>query len=343
MLLDQNPQLQIGANRPKTLVISIAVHVVLILLIAFNPDWFDSPNRRTIRIAGEDFDLAKLQIQPLYLPPRVAQMAPPPQAVPVPVPQVVQPPVAAPPPPPPPPPPQPTPQPPERVIRPDDLLVEGARPDGSPRASRGNTPDPARNGGQQAARDAQIREAQEALDAMEAQQARQAQRNRGGNDRIPPLNTNPNALRAPTPSLLASAGKIVDANMARAGQAGRTGIVRSDNNGTFSTDPQILSDNPKGIDFGPYLNQLLTKLRANWYSVMPEIARLGQKGRVDIVFTVTKSGIVKDIQVVNNSGYSPLDLAAQSAIHLSNPFQHLPAEYETDLKLRIAFLYNLNP
>jgi TonB family protein len=341
MLLDQNPQLEIRANRPKTLVISIAVHVVLVLLIAFNPDWFDSSPRRIIRIAGEDFDLAKFQIQPLYLPPRVSQAAPPPQVVPAPTPQVVQPPQAAPPPPPPPPPPQP--QPPERVIRPDDLLVEGARPDGSPRASRGNTPDPARNGGQQAARDAQIREAQEALAAQEAQEARLAQRNRGGTDRVLPNNTNPNALQVPGPSLLASAGKIVDANMARNQTAGRTGIVRSDNNGTFSTDPQILSPNPKGIDFGPYLNQLLTRLRANWYSVMPEMARLGQKGRVDIVFTVTKSGIVKDLQVVFKSDYEPLDRAALSAIHLSNPFQHLPPEYETDLKLRIAFLYNMNP
>ena len=78
-------------------------------------------------------------------------------------------------------------------------------------------------------------------------------------------------------------------------------------------------------------------------SVMPEMARLGQRGRVDIVFTVTRSGLVKDLQVVANSGYDALDKGALSAIQLSNPFQQLPAEYETDLKLRIAFLYNLNP
>ena len=40
---------------------------------------------------------------------------------------------------------------------------------------------------------------------------------------------------------------------------------------------------------------------------------------------------------------SRLDKGALSAIQLSNPFQQLPAEYETDLRLRIAFLYNLNP
>jgi len=125
--------------------------------------------------------------------------------------------------------------------------------------------------------------------------------------------------------------------------SGRTGIMRGDNNGTFSTEPQILSPNPKGIDFGPYLNLLLNRLRANWYSVMPEMARLGQRGRVDIVFTVSRSGVVKDLQVVVNSGYNALDTAALSAIQLSNPFQQLPSDYETDLKLRIAFLYNMNP
>jgi TonB family protein len=130
---------------------------------------------------------------------------------------------------------------------------------------------------------------------------------------------------------------------ARRNQIGRTGTARGDNNGTFSAEPQILSPNPKGIDFGPYLNQLLTRLRQNWITSMPEIARLGQRGRVDIVFTVTRTGGVKDLLVVAHSGYDPLDKGALAAINLSNPFQPLPAEYETDLKLRIAFLYNMYP
>jgi TonB family protein len=154
---------------------------------------------------------------------------------------------------------------------------------------------------------------------------------------------NPDALHAPTRS---DVDRVVEATLDEArrnGTLGRTGTARGDNNGTFSAEPQILSPNPKGIDFGPYLNQLLERLRRSWYSVMPEIARLGQRGRVDIVFSVTRSGSVKDIQVVVNSGYSALDKGALSAIQLSNPFQQLPAEYETDLKLRIAFLYNMYP
>jgi TonB family protein len=138
------------------------------------------------------------------------------------------------------------------------------------------------------------------------------------------------------------ADNILDANR-RIGATGRTGITAGDNNGTFSAEPQVLSPNPKGIDFGPYLNKLLTRLRDNWISVMPEMARLGQRGRVDIVFSVSKDGQVKELKVVVNSGFDALDKGALSAIHLSNPFQPLPSEYDTDLKLRIAFLYNMNP
>jgi TonB family protein len=222
--------------------------------------------------------------------------------------------------------------------------VEGARPDGTPRASRGNTPDPARNGNQSQ----QAQQAQQAQEALDEQKARQAQtRGQSGNDRIIPNNTNPNALQIPRPITSSDIGRLVDDQLGTArrnAQGGRTGISRSDNNGTFSTDSsvQVLSPNPKGIDFGPYLNLLLSRLRDKWYSVMPEMARLGQQGRVDIVFAVTKSGLVKDVKVVLNSNYEALDQGAISAIKLSNPFQPLPAEYETDLRLRIGFLYNMS-
>jgi len=350
MLLDQNSELQLRATRPKPLIISILVHAVLLAIVALFPSLFETTPHRVIRVAGEDFDLSQLELHQLVLPPRfpVAPRTPPPAPVPVPVPvpapQVTQPQQAAPPPPPPAAPaPQPPPPPPaDRIIRPDDQLIEGARPDGTPRASRGDTRDQAANGGPKAQ---EAQEAQEAQQAQRGQRGQQTPSNRSdsGLDRIRPSNANPNALRAPS---IGDVNRVVEAQLDQArrnGTAGRTGTARGDNNGTFSTEPQILSPNPKGIDFGPYLNQLLTRLRANWYAVMPEIARLGQKGRVDIIFSVSKSGNVIDLVVKEPSGIDALDKGALSAIHLSNPFPALPAEYETDLKLRIAFLYNMYP
>src|SRR5688572_5524073 len=218
MLLDQNSELKLRATRPKPLIVSILAHFVLLLILAISPEWFQTEHRRVIRIAGENFDLSKLQLRQLTLPPRMPQQ----RAVPAPVPPPAQPPLvqqpppqqaAPPPPPPPPPPPRPQPQPmPDRVIRPDDVLAEGARLDGSPRASRGDTREQTRagmnspQGGQQALEEAQ--EAQKAQEAQRAQDGRQAQQvaSNAPNRTLP--NLNPEALHAPS-SLMSSAGKIV--------------------------------------------------------------------------------------------------------------------------------------
>src|SRR5262245_38145316 len=120
MLLDQNSELQLGAPNVKPLVIGLLVQLLLAAIIAnLNPEWFETRHRRVVRIAGEDFDLSKLELRQLTLPPKMPRSipapAPPPAQKPPQVQQLPQ--QAAPPPPPPPPP--PSPPPPDRVIRPD--------------------------------------------------------------------------------------------------------------------------------------------------------------------------------------------------------------------------------
>jgi TonB family protein len=146
------------------------------------------------------------------------------------------------------------------------------------------------------------------------------------------------------PSLSRSADEIIESQLqaARRGQMGRTGVPRGDALGNYSTDDvQILSPT-RGYDFGPYINGVLNRLRTSWYSVMPEAAHLGQRGRVVTVFTITKSGTVQDERMLSGSGAAALDRGAMSAISLSNPFQRLPADFEGDvLTLQITFLYNI--
>ena len=157
------------------------------------------------------------------------------------------------------------------------------------------------------------------------------------------MNRNPNALSPPR-NLRSSLDEILQAQLeeARRGQAGRTGTQRGQALGNFSTDePQILSPT-KGYDFGPYINHVLNRLRSSWYSVMPEAAILGQRGRVVTIFTITKSGTIADARIVVNSGAGALDRGAMSAINLSNPFQRLPSDFDGDhLTLQISFLYNM--
>ena len=112
----------------------------------------------------------------------------------------------------------------------------------------------------------------------------------------------------------------------------------------FSTEaPTILSDT-RGVDFGPYLARIVMVVRRNWISVIPESARLGEKGRVGIVFEILKDGSMPQMRLVASSGSDPLDRAAMTGIHASAPFPPLPAEFTGDhLVLQFVFLYNLAP
>lgn len=110
----------------------------------------------------------------------------------------------------------------------------------------------------------------------------------------------------------------------------------------FSTaGPMILSDT-RGVDFGPYLARIVYTVRQNWYAVIPESARLGEKGRVALDFDIQKDGSVPDIDTAASSGSDPLDRAARAGIRASLPFPPLPPQFTGNhLRLRFIFLYNL--
>jgi TonB C terminal len=108
---------------------------------------------------------------------------------------------------------------------------------------------------------------------------------------------------------------------------------------------EILSDT-QGVDFSDYIRRLLATLQRNWEYVMPESVRMGDRGVVFTTFQIYPDGSVKapDPILERTSGKDPLDNAAMSAIHASNPFEPLPRAFHGPfLKLRIAFLYNLRP
>ncbi|MDE0125160.1 MAG: TonB family protein [Bryobacterales bacterium] len=108
---------------------------------------------------------------------------------------------------------------------------------------------------------------------------------------------------------------------------------------------ELLSD-PRGVDFRPYLTQVLAAVRRNWLAVIPESARLGMsRGRTLIQFSVSRDGSVPKLVIARSSGTAPLDRAAVAGISASNPFPPLPGEYlGKDIRLQFTFLYNIqNP
>jgi TonB family protein len=110
----------------------------------------------------------------------------------------------------------------------------------------------------------------------------------------------------------------------------------------FSTEGPIILSDTRGVDFGPYLARVVLVVKRNWYSMIPESARLGEKGRVGIVFEILKDGSVPQLRLVASSGADPLDRAALAGIRASIPFPPLPEEFTGNhLVLQFIFLYNM--
>ncbi len=111
--------------------------------------------------------------------------------------------------------------------------------------------------------------------------------------------------------------------------------------GRRASSLELLSD-PMGVDFRPYLIQILATVRRNWFAVMPEAARLGRRGKVVIQFAISRDGQVPKLVIVSPSGTEALDRAAVAGISASNPFPPLPAEYRgLQIRLQFTFLYNM--
>jgi TonB family protein len=111
--------------------------------------------------------------------------------------------------------------------------------------------------------------------------------------------------------------------------------------GIQGSNLELLSD-PHGVDFRPYLMQVLAAVRRNWMAVYPESARLGRRGRVGIQFSISRIGSVPKLVITSPSGTEALDRAAVAGISASNPFPPLPSEYKSDrIVLQFNFAYNM--
>jgi TonB family protein len=111
--------------------------------------------------------------------------------------------------------------------------------------------------------------------------------------------------------------------------------------GRAGSSLELLSD-PLGVDFKPYLIRILALVRQNWFAVIPESARLGNRGVVLLQFIVDSSGQVPKLVIATPSGSESLDRAAVAGISASVPFPPLPAEYKgQQIRLQFAFKYNV--
>lgn len=161
--------------------------------------------------------------------------------------------------------------------------------------------------------------------------------------RTPPANSDPSPFKTSGGSVVQHAIDSLSANHGATrysfgGDYGANG--RADTN--MRGNVEITSDT-MGVDFGPYLERVLWRIKMNWYNLIPEVARppLMKKGSLIIAFAITKEGQVAGMVLQLPSGDVYLDRAAWGGITASNPFEPLPAQFAgTYLGLRIKFIYN---
>ncbi len=102
--------------------------------------------------------------------------------------------------------------------------------------------------------------------------------------------------------------------------------------------PQLLSD-PQGVDFRPYLAQVLASVKRYWLSILP---KSGRRGYVSVQFAIQRDGTVPKVVFVQQTGDPLLDGTAIAAISGGGPFGPLPVRYRgSEIHVQMNFAYNV--
>ena len=161
-----------------------------------------------------------------------------------------------------------------------------------------------------------------------------------GQSRVPAPNTS--VANAITQTLHgAGGGGVMVGDMGSGTGGAGAGINLPPSPGSSGSSLQLLSD-PQGVDFRPYLIQILAAVKLHWLAVLPESVRMGRRGAVAIQFSVSRDGNVPKLVIAASSGADALDRAAIAGISASVPFPPLPRAFKGDLiKLQFNFAYNM--
>lgn len=297
-----------------TRVVSVAMHIVLVLLLIFEPKIF-KPHVRT----REEEDIARRQITVLLPPGALEALKPSPRAEPVPHESVkvdpnilrrVAPPIE----------PPPQPEPPKKELPSAPVPQPNAVPPTvqPPQGAKGDLPKPALK--------------LESPDMPVPQQGLILPKQLSPGDSIRDA---ARAGRINSPAPIGGGGRLPGGG----GQGGGGG------HGSAYAGIEMLTPN-EGIDFQDYLHRVYIKVKQNWEAVMPASVYLGDQGVVSLQFRIMKDGSVPDGDPAQlfSSGKEPLDRAAYSSIRGSNPFQPLPSGFKAPyIVLRFTYYYNLQP
>ncbi|HEX7190543.1 MAG TPA: energy transducer TonB [Thermoanaerobaculia bacterium] len=139
-----------------------------------------------------------------------------------------------------------------------------------------------------------------------------------------------NAIRDVAKSHAVGNGEGFDLGQAAGGEKG------------YTAEAGPLSFETQWFDWGDYAESMVSKIRINWYGIMPDLIKTGLKGVVTIRFTIHRDGRISDITILKSSGIPPYDNAAQKALEASSPLKALPADFPKDSeRVTAMFYYNM--
>jgi outer membrane biosynthesis protein TonB len=129
---------------------------------------------------------------------------------------------------------------------------------------------------------------------------------------------------------------------ARSGEGGDYGSTGRGQQGGAKQGVQIISDT-QGVDFGKYLNRLLSDVRRNWLPLIPEECRppLNKEGITGVRFTIQPDGKISAMNLDYSTHDDAINRAAWGSITGLGQAQPLPKEFHgPNLELRIEFRIN---
>ena len=151
---------------------------------------------------------------------------------------------------------------------------------------------------------------------------------------VAPRSTLPPGQRTPDMPGPPVAGAIRGAVAGQGANIAGTAPVAS----TGAELPQLLSD-PQGVDFRPYLAQVLASVKRYWLSILP---RNGRRGYVSVQFAIERDGTVGKVAIAQQAGDPILDRTAVAAISGGGPFGPLPPQYRAgEIHVQMNFAYNV--
>ena len=80
------------------------------------------------------------------------------------------------------------------------------------------------------------------------------------------------------------------------------------------------------MDFGPYVQRMLSDVKYHWFKLIPESDEMKQS-KLAIEFAISKEGRVANMCLLAISGDVARDRAAWNGITSSNPFPPLPTDF----------------